>query len=501
MFCRRGLLYPLAVAVFSIYVFWVISSRLESAGVVALSSKLTSGRGGGNPLTITSVSPQPRRQQPSSVGKLIQEANSQQDLIHIAENHIWNVGDHGLPPHYCYQAIHHERRQRWNAQWLTAWLSFLQYDDATLPPMKCLERVVGGVAVATPHSLHQETHEGDRADHEGRWLGEALNTLHGIIGLVYHQKGNSRYSRQVELSDVSLDGIGLMVDRINHLAPQLDLGTAMSVRWAIQGLMARCSGLERKMLHKEQLDAATSHLPFDILPLQVDWHDVASDGRHSDAPTVSVLRQLLPFRRETITTRSGSVVTERRATAWCTTCPTIGALAYSGKLMAPQTLPDALVPILTTVAHAVKRESGFFDAVLCNDYPDTTAACAFHTDPDHGTVWDRTTCVVAAGTSRRFAFRPRQNKWTAVTELWPGDVVHMWGECNDDYEHAVLPGRGGRVSLVLKRALDRGGGRKGHGLAGQGRRSRRRRLQNELASSNKRPSNRNQGIERRSRRK
>jgi len=58
----------------------------------------------------------------------------------------------------------------------------------------------------------------------------------------------------------------------------------------------------------------------------------------------------------------------------------------------------------------------------------------------------------------------------------------MTGHCNDVFQHAVYPSPfdkvdgvdNGRVSLVLKRAIDRGGGRKGHGLAGEGRRSRRR---------------------------
>ena len=71
----------------------------------------------------------------------------------------------------------------------------------------------------------------------------------------------------------------------------------------------------------------------------------------------------------------------------------------------------------------------------------------------------------------------------------------MHAECNDLFHHAVY-GRqdvsvgvgvdtassdltlknsagDGRVSLVFKRAMDRGNGRKGHGKAGEGRRSRR----------------------------
>jgi len=105
------------------------------------------------------------------------------------------------------------------------------------------------------------------------------------------------------------------------------------------------------------------------------------------------------------------------------------------------------------------------------------------------------TCVVAAGDYRNFAFRPigPKTKWndydpTAVTgkgndnvaaaiPLFSGDVVQMWGDCNDVFHHAVYAGGENskdRVSLVLKQALDRGSGKRGHGLAGQGRRSKRR---------------------------
>ena len=145
---------------------------------------------------------------------------------------------------------------------------------------------------------------------------------------------------------------------------------------------------------------------------------------------------------------------------------------------------------------------GFFDCALCNYYPDGDSACKFHTDPEHGTMWERLNCVVSVGNSRRFAFRPipdetTWNEWDggletrqdtatvpAVIRLFPGDIVSMWGECNDLFHHAVYPESedvaanegpaSRRVSLVLKRAIVNGKGRRGHGLAGEGRRSRRR---------------------------
>ena len=69
-----------------------------------------------------------------------------------------------------------------------------------------------------------------------------------------------------------------------------------------------------------------------------------------------------------------------------------------------------------------------------------------------------------------------------VFDLFSGDVVAMRDNCNDDFEHAVLPAQGDhnkapRISLVFKRALAGPDGRRGHGLQGQGRRARRRRTQ------------------------
>ena len=63
------------------------------------------------------------------------------------------------------------------------------------------------------------------------------------------------------------------------------------------------------------------------------------------------------------------------------------------------------------------------------------------------------------------------------TSLFSGDVMTMRDDCNDTWEHSVLPGQGAdnngaRVSLVFKRALISRDGRRGHTLEGQGRRAR-----------------------------
>ena len=149
-----------------------------------------------------------------------------------------------------------------------------------------------------------------------------------------------------------------------------------------------------------------SLLPFDILPLGVQWEHVLDDSGESDI--ASMLRDAIPFQMDTIVTRSGSSVVERRGTAWVAE-EGIGALAYSGKLMPPRPIPTVVRNAMRAVEKSLQLSNGdqpFFDCALCNHYPNSEAACKFHTDPEHGSVWERLTCVVAAGDERRFAFRP-----------------------------------------------------------------------------------------------
>ena len=103
---------------------------------------------------------------------------------------------------------------------------------------------------------------------------------------------------------------------------------------------------------------------------------------------------------------------------------------------------------------------GCFDCALCNHYPNQESACKFHTDPEHGSFWERMTCVVSAGNEDvpKGAFRPIPdiNEWDkyeslksqgdngdgfipAVIYLFPGNVrvVEMHAECNDLFHHAV----------------------------------------------------------------
>jgi len=412
---------------------------------------------------------------PTSVGEAIQCAETAEELLSAA-NSLWLPTDEDLAPHLRTQRVHHEKRQRWSSQLLyklgSIGKSSIDWQDDRLA------RAV--LAAALPF-------EDDRPDREGRFLREALWGLHALAG-----KSHVTTTTPVH-PDVGR-GMDTMIQRIEVLADDVSLPEAAEMRWAARGLLTRFGGQASLVKVLTNLERRVSALPFDIVPLGVQWEDVLD---LPNAKLTSTLRDAIPFQFDTIVTRSGSSVTERRGTAWVTE-EGIGALAYSGKLMPPRPIPSLVRDTMRLVEKNIMDDEGpYFDCALCNHYPDGEAACKFHTDPEHGTVWERLTCVVAAGDERRFAFRPipgtaTWSEWDdvegknteettpAVIHLFPGDVVKMWGTCNDDFHHAVYTAEDedisgeGRVSLVLKRAMNRGGGKRGHGLQGEGRRSRRR---------------------------
>ena len=413
----------------------------------------------------------------------------------------------------------------------------------------------------------------------------ALLGLHSIIGYTLplssalasaplavprnHDK-KSQESINVVDGDI-LRGITTLIEKAESIAWDIPMHQAVEVRWAIRGILARLGAplyglLLNRDLNSERdasggvgegggsilqnikhyslsnsktcfkslsslvipnLQERTKRLPFDILPLCLDWNSLEEfQGGQKNDIVKSLLREI-PFHFDTITTRNGSKVEERRGTAWVAE-EGIGSLAYSGKLMVSRPMPEIVYRVMRQIEKGIldheeneklqlccETIGKYFDCALCNHYPNEASKCKFHTDPEHGTYWERLTCVVSAGNRdvRKFAFRPipNENEWAryetekaierginsrkddailpAVIPLFPGDVVKMDRECNDLFHHAVYgrqdaildetkkfnsvynDGNGGRVSLVLKRAMDHGNGRKGHGKAGEGRRS------------------------------
>lgn len=405
----------------------------------------------------------------------------------------------------------------------------------------------------------------DSVDVDGRNVCIALAGIHSIVGYTLPHASSKQMEHTLNIDIVK--AIQRLISDADGLAWTLPMYEAVQVRWAVRGILSRlgpllygpscdehyhADNIEHDIADNidiankviPNLNKRVAKLPFDIIPSCVDWDsfdvDVDVDVDVDDSPMQenndmnNAMKSLLndiPFNLDTITTRTGTRVEERRGTAWVAE-DGIGALAYSGKLMNPHPLPAIVARAMRQVEEGIIAMASeknqelelchdtigkYFDCALCNHYPNEESACKFHTDPEHGIYWERLTCVVSAGNDdvRKFAFRPipNENEWDryetqtrngngnginitsqsddsivpAVIPLFPGDVVMMDGDCNDVFHHAVygkqlsstdatsVLGGGtasdGRVSLVFKRAMDRGNGRRGHGKAGQGRRA------------------------------
>ena len=257
-------------------------------------------------------------------------------------------------------------------------------------------------------------------------------------------------------------------------------GATTGLNWAAK----RCAAAGAPVATLDALGAAERALS---LPFRVHVNAVSLPG-------VDELAAALPLRADTIATKSGALVLERRRTAWLAE-PGIGALAYSGKLMAPEPF-DAVRRVRDSVNGMLDAPK--FDCALCNLYPaGEDAACKFHSDPEHGSHWHLSTAVVSCGEPRRFAFRrigaEDDERDRHSFHLFDGDVVEMFDDCQDVYQHAVLApedattNQGARVSLVFKNALLLPSGKKGHGLPGSGTRSDRKKAKIKVAGERPKP--------------
>jgi len=520
---------------------------------------------------------------PKTLGEAVQQASTVTELLDVASQ-FWLPSDPDLPGHLRVQEIHHEKRQRWSSQWLSKLgQACLHHHDggqdvllSTLWQDERLGRAVLAAAVPfIPNQQQQSCDDGCDDDHqsptprsqaqhhtiaaattttndkERRSLKEALLGLHTLAGHTTTPSSATMSTTKLSIHSDILSGVQLLLSRAEAMAPDFSVSDAIEACWAVQGISTRLNSLLRRgddaekveenlallPMEFEQLENRVKGLPFTITPMGINWLEgVASEaadnthgksGEHWESyrDLMTNLQESIPFHFDTIVTRHGAEVMERRGTAWV--CEEgIGALAYSGKLMPPSPMPPLVRSVMRRVEQAIQLDNptsgDFFDCALCNYYPDGESACKFHTDPEHGTMWERLNCVVAIGDPRRFAFRPipdistweewdknersysesrieasnNNNKESSLSNLpvvirvFPGDIVQMWGTCNDDFHHAVYPEnelsadgniatKGGldlsRISLVLKRAMPHGSKqRRGHGMAGEGRRARHR---------------------------
>lgn len=161
--------------------------------------------------------------------------------------------------------------------------------------------------------------------------------------------------------------------------------------------------------------------------------------------------------------------------------PGVGGLAYSGKIMAPVPLTPNVERLRDRLMELTNMR---FDCCLVNWYQDGAAACKWHSDPEHGSKWSLEQAVVSFGEVRRFNLKRIQGAEGGSSadkraldadpahsfHVRDGDVVHMFGDCQDSFLHSVSKGQGEneqgpRISIVFKASLLSASGKRGHGVA------------------------------------
>jgi hypothetical protein len=357
------------------------------------------------------------------IGEAVQQAETTEELLQVAST-LWLPSDPDLPSHLKQQALHHERRQRWSAQLLNKlgenWLHPHNDDSSSSTATtkhtawqdERLARAV--IAASLPfrrknpssteddnHSIHAVAVEmGGGNEKERRAVREALVGLHTMAGqsLELLVVGDRQLvdSNYLPVHQDILKGTKLLIERAEAMAEEISLQEAVEVRWAARGLLAMLGPearphdsnqhndtstewvLPRRQFLSEalpRLEKLVAALPFDILPRGIDLTNIdwlkrdSEDNIQCQADIMSSLLQSIPFHFDTIVTRTGSSVTERRGTAWVAE-EGIGALAYSGKLMPPSPVPSLVRSIMRAVEQAIDVPSGNFDCALCNYYPD-----------------------------------------------------------------------------------------------------------------------------------
>ena len=180
--------------------------------------------------------------------------------------------------------------------------------------------------------------------------------------------------------------------------------------------------------------------------------------------TLDQVVEEVQFEQSVLTTRDKKKVVERRKTCWMAE-KNVGGLAYSGKIMSPVPFSPCIASVRD---HIEERTGQYFDCCLINLYEDGDCACAYHSDPDLGTVFARESFIVSVGETRRFNIK-RNGQEPHIYHVFDGDVFCMERNCNDDWIHSIsssegLQNNGPRVSIVFKRTIPGPGGKRGHGL-------------------------------------
>jgi len=270
--------------------------------------------------------------------------------------------------------------------------------------------------------------------------------------------------------------LGKMDKQLDTIASSIEAEQLCALHWAISRLRLLHPPTSPSLPPPFSSSSSSSQIEKAFLALDLPFRVI--QGGVTELLSIKEIKESVPFKKENLITRDGNRVQERRQTCWMAE-EGIGGLAYSGKIMAP--VPFS--PIVTRIRDRIEEQTGiYYDCCLINLYEDAESACAYHSDPDLGTYWATDTCVVSVGETRRFNMRrivpsgkssssggEEEGKGLFAFHVFNGDIFEMFGNCQEEYQHAVLKGEGEqnnapRASIVFKKALPRANGKKGLGV-------------------------------------
>ena len=419
----------------------------------------------------------------TTVGALIQDAKTVEEILHAANESLLLLGEETL--HFHFQDVHRQKNKSASVNGLKRLAKMMCSSSGSYEKKKKKnnnnERIGGIVRLIKGASL-----DGTNKTNRKKRASDGIDALRATASLLVSLFDEDEDEDEDD-SDTSREEMRNACDelarRVREDAEYFSDGDRIIFDWALRVIESTIASSSGETTTSERRGDAT--ITVDEFPFRYVTPNISNVLKNI---TVEDLRKEVPFKAEKLITRTGKRVDERRETCFVAESG-IGGLAYSGKIMEPTLLNEATLPLVTTIRNAIvealKNDEDYagcdidFDCALMNLYPDGSSACAWHTDPEMGTVWDRDSVIVSIGETRRFAFRKlagggdktqndgeEEQVWVRVHH---GDCILMRDDCNDNWEHCVFgkendSNNAARISLVFKKALSRGGGRKkGHG--------------------------------------
>ena len=271
-----------------------------------------------------------------------------------------------------------------------------------------------------------------------------------------------------------------LLTAVDAAAEQLEVHRAAELQWAWESIGRDVALAARSRATwpaaPARLVERTAALPFAV---HVGAMDTSLLSLESLLAETSPQRDVI---KSGSATPSKETLAETRLTAWQSEAGL--SFTYSGKAMPPRVGDELRAGLSPTIASirgtlADKPIERWYDSVLVNYYEGGKVGMRFHSDPGQGDEgpWGYSTCVVSAGDCRQFTFRRIGDPSQRCTfALRGGDVVEMFGSCQQLYQHSVKTeasdeAAGPRISLVFKRTqeaeAERARGERPEGRQGQ----------------------------------